>query len=162
MFQPFAQAEKTLARTRGGLGLGLALVKGLVELHGGSVAGRSEGPGRGAEFAVHLPLAPDPPAANRFEGTRSAARSRSVLVVEDNLDAGETLKDLLEIGGHRVWLARDGRSAVALAREHRPEVVICDIGLPDMSGYEVARMPGDPSRWTGTWRGWRRPPSGSA
>ena len=151
MFQPFAQAEKTLARTRGGLGLGLALVKGLVELHGGSVAGRSEGPGRGAEFAVHLPLAPDPPAANRFEGTRSAARSRSVLVVEDNLDAGETLKDLLEIGGHRVWLARDGRSAVALAREHRPEVVICDIGLPDMSGYEVARMLRADRALDGSW-----------
>src|SRR5438874_2212350 len=151
MFQPFVQAEKTLARTRGGLGLGLALVKGLVELHGGSVAGRSEGPGRGAEFAVHLPLAPDPPAANRFEGTRSAARSRSVLVVEDNLDAGETLKDLLEIGGHRVWLARDGRSAVALAREHRPEVVICDIGLPDMSGYEVARMLRADRALDGSW-----------
>ena len=74
-----------------------------------------------------------------------------MLIVEDNLDAGETLKDLLEIGGHRVWLACDGRSAVALAHEHRPDVVICDIGLPDMSGYEVARILRADRALDGTW-----------
>jgi PAS domain S-box-containing protein len=140
MFEPFVQAENSLARTRGGLGLGLAVVKGLVELHGGSVSGHSEGPGRGAEFVVRLPLAEPLQTAELPKRGKRAPRSRAVLVVEDNADAGETLKDLLEIGGHRVWLAADGRAAVALARQHRPEVVICDIGLPDMSGYEVARV----------------------
>ena len=140
MFEPFAQAENTLARTRGGLGLGLALVKGLVELHGGTVQGSSEGPDRGAEFVVHLPLSAPvtaPPPAQR-EPPR--ASPRKVLVVEDNVDAGETLRDLLELTGHSVWLASDGRTAVALAAQHRPDVIICDVGLPDISGYEVAKI----------------------
>jgi signal transduction histidine kinase/ActR/RegA family two-component response regulator len=138
MFEPFAQADNTLARTRGGLGLGLALVKGLVELHGGSVSGSSAGPGRGSEFIVRLPLAAAPSLASGAVA-HAPARGRRVLVVEDNVDAGETLKDLLEISGHRVWLASDGQTAIALAREHRPEVIICDIGLPDISGYDLVR-----------------------
>ncbi|GEJ58892.1 hybrid sensor histidine kinase/response regulator [Anaeromyxobacter diazotrophicus] len=138
MFEPFAQADHGLARTLGGLGLGLALVKSLVELHGGAVRARSEGPGQGAEFVVSLPLAAGGgPASAPAAG--AGARRRLVLVIDDNADAGQTLADLLELEGHAVHLACDGRSGVALARELRPDVVLCDIGLPDLDGYEVAR-----------------------
>jgi len=139
MFEPFAQAENTLERTKGGLGLGLPLVKGLVELHGGTVEARSDGIGRGAEFLVRLPLAeagPEPVAERPAVGE---ARSREILVIEDNLDAQETLAEILALQGHRVHLARDGRSGLELARKHRPEIVLCDIGLPDLDGYQVAR-----------------------
>ncbi|WP_242337763.1 MULTISPECIES: PAS domain-containing protein [unclassified Anaeromyxobacter] len=139
MFEPFAQAERSLARTRGGLGLGLALVRGLAELHGGTAHARSEGPGRGAELVVTLPLAPTPEAEAGPARERDAPTGRSVLIVEDNLDAGQSLADLLELSGHRVALARDGRTGIALAGELRPDVVLCDIGLPDMSGFDVAR-----------------------
>jgi signal transduction histidine kinase/ActR/RegA family two-component response regulator len=139
LFEPFAQAPQGLARTQGGLGLGLAIVKGLVELHGGRVAARSAGHGAGSEFTVALPLA-GPPA--REEGDTAAAApaaGRLVLVVEDNADAAETLADVLALEGHHVRIAADGRSGIALARELSPDVVLCDIGLPDLSGYEVAR-----------------------
>jgi signal transduction histidine kinase/CheY-like chemotaxis protein len=140
MFEPFVQAEQTLARTHGGLGLGLALVKGIVELHGGSVRASSEGYGRGSTFVVRLPLATSQ--APAIEGARAglrADRARKVLIIEDNPDAGETLLESLEMSGHSVRLARDGNSGIALARELEPDVVLCDIGLPDVSGYEVAR-----------------------
>jgi PAS domain S-box-containing protein len=139
MFEPFAQADRTLARTQGGLGLGLALVKGLVELHGGSVRARSDGVGRGAEFVFTLPLAEAAAAASEERGAAVHAQGRVVLVVEDNADAGETLAAILELEGHQVRVARDGRSGLELARELRPDVVVCDIGLPDLDGYEVAR-----------------------
>ena len=141
MFEPFAQAEQGLARTTGGLGLGLALVKGLVELHGGSVHARSEGLGRGSEFVVSLPLVLQPPA--KLAATpviAPATPGRHVLIIEDNVDAGQVLAAILELGGHSVRVARDGRSGVAMARELKPDVVVCDIGLPDVDGYEVARM----------------------
>jgi PAS domain S-box-containing protein len=138
MWEPFAQADRSLARTQGGLGLGLPLVKGLVELHGGTVRARSEGRGRGAEFHVTLPLA--------AEGTVPAEKpgagvigSRQVLVIEDNVDAGQSLADILELRGHHVRVARDGRSGLELAHELRPDVVFCDIGLPDVDGFDVAR-----------------------
>ncbi|GEJ57991.1 hybrid sensor histidine kinase/response regulator [Anaeromyxobacter diazotrophicus] len=138
MFEPFAQGAQSLARTKGGLGLGLALVKGLVELHGGSVRARSEGPGRGAEFVVTLPLAPGGAASAR-RAVAAAARARVVVVIEDSLDAGDSLAELLAWGGHRVHVSRDGRSGLELARRVRPDVVLCDIGLPDIDGYAVAR-----------------------
>jgi PAS domain S-box-containing protein len=138
MFEPFAQADRTLARTQGGLGLGLALVKGLVELHGGTVEARSDGLGRGAELSVRLPLASAPVEAVGAPRPGPAG-ARAVLVVEDNLDAGQSLADILRLKGHRVRVARDGRTGLALARELRPDVVLCDIGLPDLDGYEVAR-----------------------
>jgi PAS domain S-box-containing protein len=139
MFEPFAQATQTLARTRGGLGLGLALVKGVVEMHGGSVHAGSEGLGRGSEFRVSIPLA-EPGAESRPERDHTAAANGKLIVmVEDNVDAGASLAEILEMYGHRVHLARDARSGLALAREHRPDVILCDIGLPDMDGYEVAR-----------------------
>ena len=140
IFEPFIQADTTLHRTRGGLGLGLSLVKGLVELHGGSVKARSEGPERGAEFEVRLPLAAEDPAV------RAPARSlpvlvprRRVLVIEDNVDAAETLREMLTIWEQDVEVAHDGLEGLAKVRAFRPEVVLCDIGLPAMDGYEVAR-----------------------
>jgi PAS domain S-box-containing protein len=140
VFDAFTQGETTLARSRGGLGLGLALVKGLVELHGGSVEARSDGPGRGAEFLVRIPLAPERPALN--EPARAAAAAMPqlrVLVIEDNVDAAETLEEMLRLWGHEVAVAHDGRAGVEKARAFEPDVVLCDIGLPVMDGYQVAR-----------------------
>lgn len=146
MFQPFVQAEMTLARTKGGLGLGLALVKGLVELHGGTVEARSDGPGLGTEFLVRLPLAELEAKTGHERHEAAVARSRTVLVIEDNLDSAETLAEVLEFQGHHARVARDGKSGLKLARELHPEVVLCDIGLPDIDGYEVAReIRGDPT-----------------
>ena len=138
MFEPFTQADQGIARSKGGLGLGLALVKALVELHGGTVSARSEGAGRGAEFTVALPCCPEIGAERERAVSRPGA-PLDVLVVEDNADSAETLADLLTILGHRVRVATDGRSGLALARALRPQVVLCDIGLPDLDGYEVAR-----------------------
>jgi CheY-like chemotaxis protein/nitrogen-specific signal transduction histidine kinase len=140
VFEPFVQADQTLARSQGGLGLGLALVKGIVELHGGSVTAHSEGPGRGAEFVVALPVdraeaARPAPAVT----TASPAIARRVLVVEDDPDAAETLKVALELNEHVVAVASGGAEAVDAARRFQPDVVLCDIGLPGMDGYEVAR-----------------------
>jgi PAS domain S-box-containing protein len=141
MFDAFAQAERLPGAARGGLGLGLSIVKGVVELHGGSASGRSDGRGRGSEFLVSLPLASPPAAPAPAPAARPApgARSRSVLIIEDNLDGGQSLADVLELEGHRVRLARDGCSGLALARELRPDAVVCDLGLPDLDGFQVAR-----------------------
>lgn len=140
MFEPFAQEDRTLARTRGGLGLGLALAKGLVELHGGTVSARSEGVGQGSEFTISLPVVERAPLP-RAEPARAhhADIRRRVLVIEDNADAARTLADVLELDGHEVTIARNGALGLRLARELRPDVVICDLGLPDLDGYEVAR-----------------------
>jgi signal transduction histidine kinase/ActR/RegA family two-component response regulator len=138
IFQPFTQADRTLDRSRGGLGLGLALVKGVAELHGGSVAANSEGVGRGSEFTLRLPVRPEPAAAAQPKLTL-ARRPRRVLIIEDNEDAAESLKVALEMSEHEVALALDGPRGLELARAFKPEVVLCDIGLPGMDGYEVAR-----------------------
>jgi signal transduction histidine kinase/ActR/RegA family two-component response regulator len=139
MFEPFAQGEQTLARTGGGLGLGLALVRGLVGLHGGTVEAQSAGVGRGAEFVVRLPLAEALAEPERPDGARASRVPRVVLVIEDNADGAQTLADVLELHGHEVRVARDGRSGIEAARELRPDVVLCDLGLPDVDGYDVAR-----------------------
>ncbi len=140
MFEPFAQEERSLARTRGGLGLGLALSRGLVELHGGAIAARSEGPGKGAEFVVTLPLAPPPPEALEPSAPATAPGTRRrVLIVDDNADAACTLADVLGLLGHEVSIAPDGATGILRARELRPDMVICDLGLPDVDGYTVAR-----------------------
>ena len=142
MFEPFAQADQSLARTRGGLGLGLAVARGLVELHGGAIGARSEGLGFGAEFMVTLPLASATATAGEPPEPPSGILPPTgwvVLVIEDNVDAGQSLADILSLQGHRVHVALDGASGLKLARELRPGVVICDIGLPDLSGYDVAR-----------------------
>jgi PAS domain S-box-containing protein len=140
MFEPFTQGAQDRARTAGGLGLGLALVKGLVELHGGTVRAHSGGAGLGAEFTVSLPLAPEARGPGAARGAERVAEGRRlVVIVEDNVDAGATLGEILELSGHRVHLARDARAGLALARELHPDLVLCDIGLPDMDGYDFAR-----------------------
>jgi signal transduction histidine kinase/CheY-like chemotaxis protein len=140
VFEPFVQADGGLARTKGGLGLGLALVKGLVELHGGTVSARSAGPGRGSEFMVTLPMAPaGAPSPAAAPSVSAAAQGHEILVIEDNLDAAQSIAEVLELEGHHVHVATDGLSGIAKARELRPEVILCDIGLPDVDGYEVAR-----------------------
>jgi PAS domain S-box-containing protein len=138
LFEPFEQAEEGAARARGGLGLGLAVVRGLMEMHGGSVRAQSAGPGTGSEFVLTLPLALDASYAGRAAPRAEPVRRR-VLVVEDGADMRQTLADLLRLEGHLVHVAATGREAISLARELRPDVVLCDIGLPDVDGYEVAR-----------------------
>jgi PAS domain S-box-containing protein len=140
IFEPFTQAKQTLARTGGGLGLGLSLVKGLVELHGGRVEVTSE-EGHGSEFTVRLPITVPPAVAASDDGSGSMGRHRyRVLVVEDNEDAAQSLAEIVEMFGHEVEIARDGPSALERALAHPPDVVLCDIGLPGMSGYDVARV----------------------
>jgi len=140
LFQPFMQADESLDRSRGGLGLGLALVKGIIELHGGEVSARSAGPTLGSEFTIRLPL--DGGRGERIQPV-TAARStdgRRVLIVEDNVDAAASLRLLLARAGHDAVVAHDGHSGLVRAREFRPEVILCDIGLPGMDGYELARV----------------------
>jgi signal transduction histidine kinase len=175
VFDLFSQADRSLDRSQGGLGIGLALVRNLVQMHGGAVSAHSDGPGRGSEFVVCLPAlsktheeipdrqpkstassqVPSPersgkrPAAKR-PAARTPAREPSprnaspgrqvrVLIVEDNLDAAETLTEMFEFWGHDVRIARDGPGALSEAHTYRPDVVLLDIGLPGMDGYEVAR-----------------------
>ncbi len=141
LFHPFSQADRTLDRSHGGLGLGLSLVKGIVELHGGTVVATSEGPGMGAEFTVRVPLQPKANDALTAAFEQPARPvPRRVLVIEDNTDAAETLREVLDFDGHTVELAHTGPDGVAKARTFAPDVVLCDIGLPGVDGYEVARI----------------------
>jgi CheY-like chemotaxis protein len=139
LFQPFMQEDRTLDRSKGGLGLGLALVKGLVELHGGTVSGTSEGTGKGSTFTLRLPLEEPVGDAASARAPGEGAASRRVLIIEDNADAADSLRELLELDAHEVAVAYDGPEGIAKARAFRPDVVLCDIGLPGMSGYDVAR-----------------------
>jgi PAS domain S-box-containing protein len=144
VWEIFSQADSSLERRRGGLGLGLTLVKGLVELNGGEVSAESPGLGQGSSFRFSLPLLPDdgsqaaPPAAE--DQPDEAGGELRVLVIEDNVDAAETLHDLLELFGYRVTVANSGPEGIETARSFRPQVVLCDIGLPGMDGYAVARQ----------------------
>jgi CheY-like chemotaxis protein len=140
VFDAFVQGARGLARTEGGLGLGLALVKGITELHGGAVRAESGGIGQGAEFVIRLPLA-EPQEAPRAGGDELSvpSRGRRILVVDDNADAAESLADLLRLRGHRAEVAYDGPSAMVKLGEGAPEVILCDLGLPGMTGYDVAR-----------------------
>jgi signal transduction histidine kinase/CheY-like chemotaxis protein len=140
MFGLFVQGERGLDRAAGGLGVGLALVKRLTELHGGTVSGASAGVGRGATFMVKLPaVQPPAPAAQPQPAERPAPPPRRVLIVEDNDDMRQMLHEALAFSGHEVREARDGATALAVAAELRPDVALIDIGLPDLDGYEVAR-----------------------
>jgi CheY-like chemotaxis protein/two-component sensor histidine kinase len=140
VFEPFTQAEQTLARSEGGLGLGLALVRGLIHLHGGEVTARSDGAGHGAELEVRLPLHAGAPAAPPGPSPATAAPHRwRVLVVDDNQDAAETLAQLVTLFGHEAEVAFDGESAIRKAAARPPDLVLCDLGLPGMDGYSVAR-----------------------
>jgi signal transduction histidine kinase len=139
VFQLFTQADRSLHRAQGGLGLGLALVRALVERHGGTVTGESAGLGHGSRFTVRLPLSTLGPAP--AAGDRGARRSRPcrILVVEDNPDAREALRALLESEGHRVAAADDGVAALELAASFQAEIAFVDLGLPGLDGFEVAR-----------------------
>ncbi|MFZ5521285.1 MAG: PAS domain S-box protein [Pseudomonadota bacterium] len=145
LFQPFTQADRSIDRSRGGLGLGLALVKGLAELHGGEVQVHSSGAGRGSRFTISLPLdrsqpaVPPPPPADA-PAASPAPSSRRILVIEDNADVAESLEALLSLCGHQVSVAPDGRVGIAQALQAPPDVVLCDLGLPGgLDGYAVAR-----------------------
>jgi CheY-like chemotaxis protein/two-component sensor histidine kinase len=141
VFDLFVQEPQALDRTRGGLGLGLTLVRRLVELHGGSVAATSEGPDRGSEFTVRLPALAHPVLTAAREGRAdapAAARPRRVLIVEDGADARESLRLLLEQSGHLVETADDGPSGLLALAAFRPEIALIDIGLPGLDGYTLA------------------------
>lgn len=139
LFVPFQQDVQDIARGSGGLGLGLAVARGLVELHGGSIEAHSAGPGTGAELTVRLARAESPEPAPQLPVT-SHVPSRRILIVEDNEDAADMLCALLESRGHRVRVANSGDEGLAVLASEIPDVVICDIGLPVMSGYDFANL----------------------
>jgi DNA-binding response OmpR family regulator len=139
IFDVFAQAEQSLERTHGGLGLGLAVTKGLIELHGGTISASSAGKGHGAEFTIRVPSEAEPAVIAHvvFDAPQAPAPLR-VLIVEDNVDAADILRTLLEHHGYQVSVAYTGPAGVTAAKSERPDVVLCDIGLPGMDGYAVA------------------------
>lgn len=146
LFTIFSQAKDVLGRAEGGLGIGLSLVRGLVTLHGGSVEARSDGPGKGSEFIVRLPIGA-PAAATQIEAPAESAVPEGsaggvglkILVVDDNRDAADSCATLLELCGHHVQTAYTGRNALELAETFRPHALLLDIGLPDFDGYQLAR-----------------------
>jgi len=139
LFEPFMQGEATLDRSKGGLGLGLALARELVRLHGGEIRAHSDGAGRGAQFTVSLPQAENEDAPGEPATANRIATGRRVLIIEDNVDAATSLREVLELDSHQVAVAHDGPTGLAMASTFHPEVVLCDIGLPGMNGYDVAR-----------------------
>lgn len=139
IFKTFTQAENTLARTRGGLGLGLSIVKNLSEMHGGSVSVKSEGEGKGAEFEVRLPITETNMQNVVQEKKRRFPRALHILIAEDNRDTAMLQAAMLELEGHIVEIVGDGLSAVDKAFRMKPDVILLDIGLPGLSGYEVAQ-----------------------
>ncbi len=143
IFDLFVQGDHTLARSQGGLGIGLTLVKRLVDMHGGTIEALSLGKGTGSQFTVRLPLLHGDPASFKSLSTGIVVNNqtkRRVLVVDDNVDAAESIAMILRITGHEVLCIYDGPSVLKTVQNYRPEVVIIDIGLPGMSGYEVARQ----------------------
>ena len=162
VFELFVQSERTPDRSQGGLGIGLSVVKRLVEMHGGAVAVASEGDGRGTTVTIRLPRIDAPPRANPSGGGASTARR--VLVVDDSTDAADSLAMLLELEGHEVATAYSASAALETAERLQPEVAFIDIGLPQMDGYEVARrlarerpLPRDQARGADGLRAARRP-----
>jgi CheY-like chemotaxis protein len=142
VFELFTQVDGSLGRSYGGLGIGLALARNLVEMHEGRLQAYSEGKGKGCEFTIKLPVLLETPARavkTALTPGQPAGRSLRVLVVEDNVDAADSLSLLLRLFGHNVEVARTGPTALEMALASRPEVVLLDIGLPGMDGYEVAR-----------------------
>jgi CheY-like chemotaxis protein len=142
IFVPFTQVESSTSRGSGGLGIGLAVVRMLVELHGGSVDARSPGLGQGTEIIVRLPIHSDTQPTEE-PSTEAPARilehtSRRILIVDDNADAAQSLATALELSGHRVAVAYDAPSAIEVAIAEGPDIIFLDLGLPGMDGYEVA------------------------
>jgi PAS domain S-box-containing protein len=143
IFELFTQADQSTERAQGGLGIGLTLVRRLVEMHGGSVTAKSRGLGQGSEFTIRLPMAAEPPPSSAPENDSAEgvkASGRRILVVDDNIDSAESLGLLLKVMGNEVRTAHDGQHAIDAAKDFRPEVILLDIGLPGMNGYEVARQ----------------------
>jgi signal transduction histidine kinase/CheY-like chemotaxis protein len=140
IFEMFAQMEAGLPRSQGGLGIGLALARRLLALHGGSVEALSKGPGHGSEFVVRLPLAPRERERERaLPRTQVTAPSRRILVVDDNADAASSLATLLRLAHHETYMAHDGIEALQAAEHLRPDLVLLDIQMPELNGYEVCR-----------------------
>jgi CheY-like chemotaxis protein len=140
LFEPFVQGKQSLARTDGGLGLGLALVKGIIELHHGTVEVKSGEFGKGSNFIVRLPrvienVVHDEPVPS----VQRITPSRHIIVVDDNRDAADSLAQLVKMFGHSTDVAYDGTTAIEKVHANRPDVVLCDLGLPGITGYEVAR-----------------------
>jgi CheY-like chemotaxis protein len=144
VFEPFMQSKETIGRSQGGLGLGLALTKGLIELQGGTVSAQSDGPGQGAEFTLRFPSLGNqgaPPAEDPLAVSPARHPERRILIVEDIPDAALALRWLLELAGHAVAIAHDGKAGLEQAMRFMPEIVLCDISLPGMfDGYAVARI----------------------
>jgi len=144
VFDLFSQSDRSLERSKGGLGIGLTLVRTLVEIHGGTVSAHSGGIGQGSEFIVRLPLTSavaekgSPSVAP--QETKSANSTRRILIVDDNEDSAESMALLLKFDGHQVEMAHDGLTALRVAQSFQPEIILLDIGLPGMNGYDVARQ----------------------
>jgi len=141
IFDMFMQVDSTSDRSQGGLGIGLTLVKRLVEMHGGTIEPRSDGEGLGSEFVVRLPVLAQPmtTAQSGFEGAAKSSSEHRVLIVDDNRDSADSLSMLLEITGNKTFLAHDGVEALDAAEKYRPDVMLVDIGLPRLDGHEVCR-----------------------
>ncbi len=141
MFELFAQGDRTAARSEGGLGIGLTVVKRIAELHGGTATAASGGPGQGSEFTVTLPAIsqPRPTATGAPAAHQQPGRSSRILIVDDNVDNTLGLARLLKLLGHEIRTAHDGPDAIREALAFRPEFILLDIGLPGMDGYQVAR-----------------------
>jgi CheY-like chemotaxis protein len=145
VFELFTQVERTLDRAEGGLGIGLTLVRRLVEMHDGRVEARSAGAGLGTEFEVRLPLVRRAAAAAAAPIAQAAARPESetrlrILIVDDNRDSAESLASLLRLDGNDVCTAYEGSQALAVAEDYHPEVILLDLGLPGINGFEVAKQ----------------------
>ena len=138
IFDLFVQGDRTLDRSQGGLGIGLSVVRRLVEMHGGQVAARSAGLGQGSSFSIRLPLI-DAPGARPDRPAYVTAAQQRILIVDDNLDAADSLALLLQLDGHDTQAVYGSKAALERAQTYRPDVVLLDIGLPEMNGYEVAR-----------------------
>jgi CheY-like chemotaxis protein/two-component sensor histidine kinase len=141
IFDLFVQGDQSLDRTQGGLGIGLTLVRQLVEMHGGRVEAHSEGPDKGSEFVVHLPVMPAErrPQDNAPQAKPKAATKRRILIVDDNLDFAASMKLLLQTQHHEVEIAQDGLAAIETAKAFNPDIVLLDLGLPGLNGYETAQ-----------------------
>lgn len=138
IFEPFTQADSSMDRRNGGLGLGLALARALIQMHGGEMRAESQGMGKGSRFLFTLPLIVYESKVSPHASSSGSYSVRRILVIEDNQDSAESLQMLLQVLGHTVWVALSGTEGVALARQHKPDLVLCDLGLPGMNGYEVA------------------------
>jgi CheY-like chemotaxis protein len=143
VFDLFVQAGQPLARSQGGLGLGLTIVKSLVTMHGGTVAADSMGPGKGSRFTVRLPvldLQPELPVQRECPSLAPQPKQERVLIVDDNLDAADLLSEAVRLLGYRTATANDGLQALEVASEFKPHAALLDIGLPVMDGYELAEQ----------------------